>query len=99
MAPEILRREVYDPGKADVWALGVLLYVMIVGAFPINAKNNDELFRLISKPKISIPKRVPRGLAELIMSMLQADPIKRPNCEEILRSQWLNEENDTENIP
>ena len=29
MAPEIVHRKVYDPKKADIWALGILLYKLV----------------------------------------------------------------------
>jgi len=35
-APEILQGRTYDPMKADVWALGVILYIFITGKMPFD---------------------------------------------------------------
>ena len=34
MAPEIITRSEYFPPPTDVWALGVIFYAMLCGAFP-----------------------------------------------------------------
>ena len=34
MAPEITRKTDYEGRPVDMWALGVLLYVMLTGTFP-----------------------------------------------------------------
>lgn len=34
MAPEILEKREFKGGPSDVWALGVILYTMLVGKFP-----------------------------------------------------------------
>ena len=34
MSPEIVRKKDYDGKPVDMWALGVLLYVMLTGTFP-----------------------------------------------------------------
>ena len=35
-APEILQGRTYDPMKADVWALGVIIYIFITGKMPFD---------------------------------------------------------------
>lgn len=46
MAPEIVLRKPYNGYKADVWAVGVLIYVCLSGKFPFNGKlklfNNER---------------------------------------------------------
>jgi 5'-AMP-activated protein kinase catalytic alpha subunit len=52
MCPELVRKLPYNGAKADVWALGVILYLLLVGAFPFRAGNELELYRLIASGKL-----------------------------------------------
>ena len=47
MSPEIVRKTEYNGFKADIWALGVVLYVLLTGRFPFKAKTEKELFMRI----------------------------------------------------
>ena len=48
MAPEITAKKEYFGNATDVWALGVLLFVLLCGTFPFKSYTNDiELFRKI----------------------------------------------------
>ena len=49
MSPEITRKHEYDGKPVDVWALGVLLYVMITGTSPFKGTNEADLFKKIQK--------------------------------------------------
>ena len=76
MAPEIISRN-YTGQGADVWALGILLYVMICGRFPFKAANDDELFRLITKGSFTFPEHVSPQAQNLIRSILRNKPSER----------------------
>lgn len=41
MSPELVRKVPYNGAKADIWALGVILYLMLVGVFPFRAPNES----------------------------------------------------------
>ena len=47
MSPEIVRKSEYNGFKADIWSLGVVLYVLLTGKFPFKAKTEKELFMRI----------------------------------------------------
>lgn len=42
MAPEIVKKQSYDGFAADIWALGVIFYVLLTGQFPFKSKKNNE---------------------------------------------------------
>ena len=47
MSPEILARKTYSAFKADVWALGVLIFKMLFNEYPYKAKNEQALLQKI----------------------------------------------------
>lgn len=47
MAPEIVVKKEYRGSLADVWALGVLLYVILTGVFPFKGQTDKELYQKI----------------------------------------------------
>lgn len=81
MAPEQARVERVDE-RADVYALGVILYEALCGAPPY-ASDSDEvtLFRIMNEapcaPRKHVPD-IPRALSELIERTLAKDPAARP---------------------
>ena len=44
MAPEIVKKQEYDPKATDIWALGILAYRMLYGVPPFRAANEKELY-------------------------------------------------------
>ena len=50
MAPEILRNDYYHGQKVDVFAMGVILYIMVKGKLPFKeATSNDKYYYNIIK--------------------------------------------------
>ena len=43
MCPEIVRKKDYDGKPVDMWALGVMLYVMLTGTFPFRGTSEQDL--------------------------------------------------------
>lgn len=80
-APEQIRAKPIDH-RADLYALGVLLFRMATGRRPFNAKDQAKLIQLQLKapppdPRALVPS-LPPDLAELILQMLAKKPSDRP---------------------
>ncbi len=54
LAPEMISGSGHHHG-IDWWALGVLLYEMLVGIPPFYHKNRDQMFKLIREASIKYP--------------------------------------------
>lgn len=91
MCPEIVQRHPYDGHKADIWALGVLLYRLLNGKYPFKGASDGELYGsiLYSEPQFAVD--VPQSARLLVCKMLEKKPQNRPTAEEVLGSKWLKE--------
>ncbi len=80
MAPEQIEQSSVD-GRADLWALGVVLYRMITGALPFQGETTRDIIAAIAgadpKPLSSIRDRLPPALGALLEKALQKDPDRR----------------------
>ena len=77
MAPEQVRGEGTD-GRADLWALGVLLYEMVSGAKPFAGDTVPELFSAILRDAPApLPDALPFELRSVIARLLEKDPKSR----------------------
>ena len=80
MAPEQLRGEEAD-ARADVWALGVVLYEMLTGRRPFrNGTEAALLYAILEetpRPVTDVRPEVPPALAEVLQQMLAKDPARR----------------------
>jgi serine/threonine protein kinase len=47
MDPDIVKKAPYSGAAADVWAAGVILYIILVGKLPFFGEFEADLFRKI----------------------------------------------------
>jgi serine/threonine-protein kinase len=90
MAPEVIRQENVD-GRADIYALGILLYQMLIGRVPFDAENPlDILLAHVRQQPMPISQaapnlRIPPQLEQLVMRCLEKQPAQRfANMQELI---------------
>lgn len=91
VSPEVLHGT-YD-SKCDVWGVGVLMYVLLVGKPPFYSDNKPELFNKIKTAPVPLESPVFETVSvlalDLIRSLLQKNPKKRPTASKILDHLWF----------
>ena len=86
MAPEQIFGERDIDGKADVWALGVILYECLSGVRPFEGGVGQVLKAITSNKIVPLGERVNAPeLASFVMTMLATEPPERPPMTEVVR--------------
>ncbi|XP_062865626.1 maternal embryonic leucine zipper kinase-like [Trichomycterus rosablanca] len=89
LAPEIIDEQPYHGAEADVWSLGVVLYVMLCGYLPFDGDDFVELHGQITKGHYDTPAWLSPGSVLLIKEMLQVVPEWRIKVEHLLDHEWV----------
>ena len=97
MSPELLSSSNGKRAfKADIWALGIILFYLLTKKYPfrcrlmlITALNENELYHKIRHEKLSLRLVKDESACRLLDVMLSKNQDHRPNCDEILRHEWL----------
>lgn len=89
VAPEVLARKGYMGGPADIWSLGVVLYVMLAGCLPFDEDDLVGLFHKISAASYEVPPWLSDEAAGLLAAMLQPAPEARATVEAIWQHPWM----------
>lgn len=90
-APEIVKRTPYNGKSADVWSLGILLFVLLSGLFPFDDSRCrvEFIFDKIAAGSFFTPRHLSTDASDLLQSILQSDPNKRPTVSQILKHPWF----------
>jgi len=92
VAPEILKKKPYDE-SADMWSLGIIIYLLLGGTMPFIGRNHNELFSAIVEGKYSFPDQywanVSPDAKELIHNLLQVNPDHRWTARQALQCRWF----------
>ncbi|XP_029636752.1 calcium/calmodulin-dependent protein kinase type II subunit delta isoform X30 [Octopus sinensis] len=92
LSPEVLRKDPY--GKpVDIWACGVILYILLVGYPPFWDEDQHRLYAQIKAGAYDYPSpewdTVTPEAKNLINSMLTVNPAKRITASEALKHPWI----------
>ena len=84
LSPEMVEGKPYST-KADIWALGVILYQLCALKLPFQANSLPVLALKILKGSFPpIPNQYSKDLKALLLQMLNIDQKKRPTVDSIL---------------
>lgn len=92
IAPEMLRANAHGR-PVDVWASGVVLYILLSGKFPFGGKNETEYYQRVLTKEAYFPSEewadVSDDAKDLVRGMLCKDPKKRLTADQCLSHPWL----------
>ncbi|KAL3091072.1 hypothetical protein niasHS_005035 [Heterodera schachtii] len=91
-APELLQTRDYDPFKADVWALGIVCYILLTDTFPFDiAKDISQILEKMRSQNYQFPSRLAIIVSsrEAINTILAFDPSDRPTIFDVSNLSWI----------
>jgi len=97
MAPEVCKHIPYDQA-ADMWSIGVLLFMLLTGAPPFAVRSEEELFSKIRLGEWSFPPEtaenchISESAKDLVRKLLVVEPLQRLTAEEALKVSWFHQD-------
>lgn len=92
LAPEVIKQEEYGR-EIDIWAVGVVAYVLLSGSLPFFHNVLHKLYRQIMERDLSFAderwKNVSKGAQDFILRLLQVRAGDRLTAEQALNHPWL----------
>ncbi|XP_025976757.1 serine/threonine-protein kinase PLK2 isoform X2 [Dromaius novaehollandiae] len=88
LSPEVLNKQGHGC-ESDIWALGCVMYTMLLGRPPFETTNLKETYRCIREARYSLPSSLLAPAKHLIASMLSKNPEDRPSLDDIIRHDFF----------
>eukprot|EP00924_Labyrinthula_sp_SR-Ha-C_P007413 augustus_masked-scaffold_24-processed-gene-2.23-mRNA-1 protein AED:0.11 eAED:0.11 QI:0/-1/0/1/-1/1/1/0/650 len=98
VAPQVLSQEGYDV-TADLWSIGVIMFLVLRGKLPFDAENSEEIKDMIVEydslttdifnESVWVNGSVDPGLAEIVKGMLESDQTKRLTATQVREHPWM----------
>mmetsp|Transcript_11570 Transcript_11570/g.15644 ORF Transcript_11570/g.15644 Transcript_11570/m.15644 type:complete len:149 (+) Transcript_11570:623-1069(+) len=90
MAPELCLERPYD-NKVDVWAVGVIIFVLLTGSPPFKGRTKAEIYKRITKMEPSYDKLANASptVKQVIEACLKKKAADRPSMDDLLQFDWF----------
>lgn len=85
-APEVLNMQPHDEFAADIWSLGVSLYILMTGKYPWPTNNGYEMINCILRGQYDDSLIEDLHIRSIISQCLNLDPAQRPTASQVLKS-------------
>jgi len=101
MSPEILNAKEGHSYETDIWSVGIILYVLIIGKAPFQAPSPKLIYSRIKTSIYVFPKdsQISPTAKDLIVKLLNSDPAKRLTLAQILEHDFMAKCNITRPVP
>ena len=91
IAPDVLNKSYNE--KWDIWSLGVILYILLVGYPPFNGSDDKKIIEAVKKGKYTLDEPewddVSEEAVDLVKRWLTYGPDKRISASEALEHSWF----------
>lgn len=91
VAPEVLSTEGYNGLIADIWSMGVIMFVMLAAYLPFDEDSTAALFVKIQVAQYQCPPSFSPAAQDLLRLTLVPDPTKRITLAELKAHPWMTE--------
>eukprot|EP00927_Polykrikos_kofoidii_P011260 TRINITY_DN14765_c0_g1_i1.p1 TRINITY_DN14765_c0_g1~~TRINITY_DN14765_c0_g1_i1.p1 ORF type:complete len:322 (-),score=43.52 TRINITY_DN14765_c0_g1_i1:165-1130(-) len=92
LAPELIQQQEYGR-EVDIWAIGVITYILLSGALPFYSTVLHKLYRQIVERDMGFSEapwlHVSKGAQDFILRLLQVRPGDRLSAESALSHPWI----------
>jgi len=94
ISPEMVNQKITDYRTNDVWALGIIIYMLFNGESPFKDKNDFMTLDKVKEGKFTyIKKDIPEDVVDLINNILIEDTNKRLNIQQIKEHKYFKNNN------
>lgn len=91
-AVELISGIPYVGVKSDIWAMGVVLFILASGDPPFYGSNLSSLYARIKAVDYRCPSHFSKDLRKLLAKMLVKDPNKRCTMDDLRADPWVNQD-------